>query len=93
MTDADWRLRRLREHPESAIARHMAKLASTYPDVSAMERQYDGAFKDWTSYQELMCKAPATATPPAPAAPARNTSAAAASPLLPYPAPGLPKAA
>jgi hypothetical protein len=39
MTDADWRLRRLREHLESAITRHMAKLASTYPDASAMELQ------------------------------------------------------
>jgi SEC-C motif len=39
MTDADWRLRRLREHLESAITRHMAKLASTYPDASALELQ------------------------------------------------------
>ena len=39
MTDADWRLRRLRQHLESAIARQMARLASAHPDVSSVELQ------------------------------------------------------
>ena len=39
MTDADWRLRRVREHLESAIARQMAKIAAAQPDVSALELQ------------------------------------------------------
>ena len=39
MTDADWRLRRVRQHMESAIARQMTKLESAHPDVSAVELQ------------------------------------------------------
>ena len=39
MADADWRLRRLRQHLESAIARQMAKLASAQPDASTLELQ------------------------------------------------------
>ena len=78
MADADWRLRRVREHLESALSRQMNKLASLHPGVSALElqslaietlsetgtsyatwlryetkfeRQYDRAFKGWSSYQ------------------------------------------
>jgi hypothetical protein len=39
MADADWRLRRVREHQESAITRHMAKIAFAHPDLEAMELQ------------------------------------------------------
>jgi hypothetical protein len=39
MADADWRLRRVRQHLESAIARHMDKLASAHPNVSPIELQ------------------------------------------------------
>jgi hypothetical protein len=39
MADADWRLRRVREHLESALARHMAKLSLAHPGLSAFELQ------------------------------------------------------
>jgi hypothetical protein len=39
MTDADWRLRRLREHLEFAITKRMAILAAAYPDLKAIELQ------------------------------------------------------
>jgi hypothetical protein len=39
MADADWRLRRVREHQESAITRQMAKIWSAHRDLPAMELQ------------------------------------------------------
>jgi hypothetical protein len=39
MADADWRLRRVREHQESAISRQMAKIWTTNRDLPAMELQ------------------------------------------------------
>jgi len=39
MTDAEWRLRRLREHLAWAITRQMAKLTSAHPDLSLRELQ------------------------------------------------------
>jgi hypothetical protein len=39
MTDADWRLRRLREHLESAITRRMAILAPVHPGLETIELQ------------------------------------------------------
>ena len=79
MADADWRLRRVREHLESAMTRHMAALSLVHPDLSPrelqsvaietlgetgtsyatwlryetkFERQYDRAFKGWSSCQD-----------------------------------------
>src|SRR6195952_3681631 len=39
MADADWRLRRVRQHLESAITRQMAKVSSAQPGLPAMELQ------------------------------------------------------
>jgi hypothetical protein len=39
MTDADWRLRRLREHLKFAITKRMAILAAAHPELKAIELQ------------------------------------------------------
>ena len=39
MADAEWRLRRLRTHMESAISRHMATLAEQNPAVNPLDLQ------------------------------------------------------
>ena len=39
MADAEWRLRRVRLHMESAISRHMSKLAAENPDLNPLDLQ------------------------------------------------------
>ena len=39
MADAEWRLRRVRQHMESAISRHMLKLAEKNPDLNPLDLQ------------------------------------------------------
>ena len=39
MADAEWRLRRVRLHMESAISRHMSKLAEENPDLNPLDLQ------------------------------------------------------
>ena len=39
MADAEWRLRSVRMHMESAIARHMETLSAAHPDLDAMDLQ------------------------------------------------------
>ena len=39
MADAEWRLRRVRTHMESAIARHMETLCTRHPELDAVELQ------------------------------------------------------
>ncbi len=39
MADAEWRLRRVRQHMESALSRHMSKLAEDNPDLDSPDLQ------------------------------------------------------
>jgi len=39
MADAEWRLRRVRGHMESAIARHISTIAADHPDADPLELQ------------------------------------------------------
>ena len=64
MVDAEWRLRRVRCHTESAVSRHTATLAAPEPGhhlagcscstclgyETKFERQYDRAYSAWTRY-------------------------------------------